>query len=70
MSTQQLTDLWITDKTGKKHFKTTCSTEYQDSEFRNLSRHLMQAMMHPKLYTFLDVDTARIESNDYELKGN
>jgi hypothetical protein len=64
---QQLTELWITDKTGQKMFKTTCSTQYKSSEERNLVRHIEQACKYPDQYKFLDIDSVRIEQRNYEL---
>lgn len=54
------TRLYITDKTGAKYFRTTCSTAYKDSEVRNLGRHLINANKNPAAYSFLDLETARI----------
>ena len=54
------TYLYITDKTGMRFFRTTCATEYKDSERRNLERHLNNAKKQPEAYKFLDIVTARI----------
>jgi hypothetical protein len=56
----QETTLYISDKTGKKFWNTVCSTEFKAPEIRNLERHLRQAKIHPVVYAFLDLDTARI----------
>lgn len=54
------THLYITDKNGGKHFRTTCSTLYKSSEVHNLTRHLEQAKLHPSHYNFMDIATAKI----------
>lgn len=54
------TYLYITDKTGKKFFRTTCGTAYKESERRNLQRHLAAAECYPENYKFLDLATAKI----------
>ena len=54
------TCLYITDKTGKKFFKTLCSTTYKEYEHRNLRRHLDSARKQPMHYRFLDIDSAEI----------
>jgi len=56
-------DLYITDCNGGKHFKTTASPLSTQSEIRNLQQHLKQSKAHPKMYKFLDVDTAFIVCN-------
>ena len=57
---KQITYLYITDKTGMRFFRTTCATEYKDSERRNLERHLNNAKIHPEAYNFVDIKTAKI----------
>lgn len=54
------TQVYITDKTGKRFFNTNCSVEYKQPEIRNLQRHLDQAKKYPQHYHFLDIPTARI----------
>jgi len=60
------TQLWITDKTGRKMFNTLCSTQYASSERRNLERHIAQARATPTRYSFMDVATAHIVQVDSE----
>ena len=57
--------VYITDKTGKKYFKTLCGTAYAQSEVRNMQRHLDQANAHPAAYKFLDVASATIVNEQY-----
>ena len=54
------TTLYITDKSGRKLFKTICSTEFYTSEERNLRRKLEEAMEYPEIYGLIDIATARI----------
>jgi hypothetical protein len=58
------TFLYITDKNGGKHFKTTCSTAYKYSEIRNLERHLQMAAKFPGHYKFIDLESAHIVDVD------
>lgn len=58
------TQIFLTDKNGKKHFNTLCSTAYASPERRNLERHIAQAKATPARYSFLDVATMRIEQVD------
>lgn len=53
-------NLHITDKSGKKYFKTTASPLSTQSEINNLKNHLKQAKERPELYRFLDTETAYI----------
>lgn len=55
------TKIWITDKTGKKFWNTSCSTEYMASEYRNMRARLKNAYDCPAEYKFLDVETAEIK---------
>lgn len=57
-------ELYITDKTGKKFFKTSCGAGYSSGELHNLQIHLKYARLHPKHYAFLDIDTARVVNGD------
>lgn len=61
------TYLYITDKNGGKHFRTTCSTAYKDSEIRNLERHLSLAAKFPNHYKFIDLESAYVveEKNNH-----
>lgn len=58
---QNCTEVYLTDKTGNKFFKTLCSAEYAAPEVRNLTRKIEEAKQHPNVYSFLDIDTARVE---------
>ncbi len=60
------TTIYLTDKNGKKHFNTLCSTTYASSERRNLERHIAQAKATPERYSFMDVASIRIEQIDAE----
>ena len=53
-------NIYITDKTGGKFFKTNCSVAYMDSVVRDLQRHLDQAANQPLHYSFLDLSSAKI----------
>jgi len=59
----QATNLYISDISGQKFFRTVCSAEFKDPEIRNLEKHLAQAKKYPKMYNFLDIATARIFEN-------
>ncbi len=52
------TQVYITDKTGKKFFNTLCSEQYHMSEVRNLTKKIEQAKAQPDHYKFLDLETA------------
>lgn len=54
------THLYITDKTGGKLFRVTCSTAYKQAEINNLQHHLNNARKYPREYNFMDIETARI----------
>lgn len=56
----QSTQVYITDKTGKRFFNTNCSVAFKEPEIRNLQRHLDQSAKYPAQYKFLDIPTARI----------
>ncbi len=60
------TEIYLTDKNGKKSFKTLCSTQYASSERRNLERHIAQAKATPARYSFMDVGTMQIVQVDAE----
>ena len=45
--------LYITDKSGKRHWCTTCTYGFHQGEQRNLERHLSR-------YAFLDPATVRL----------
>ena len=51
---------YITDKTGGHFFVEFCGEDFKDSAIRNLQRDLISANEHPKLYAFLDLETAKI----------
>ncbi len=55
-------DLYITDKSNKKHFRTTCTDWGLNSELKNLRMHIENAKNHPEHYSFLDAESARIVS--------
>ena len=64
---QNVTKVFITDKSGKQFWNTTCGTEYHQSEVRNLSRHLDSANRNPSAYKFLDLPTAEIKTEHYTI---
>jgi len=53
-------NVYITDKTGKKRYNTTCGRMFAMSEVRNLRLKLEQAKKYPSHFHFLDVDSARV----------
>ena len=55
------TMVYITDKSEKRFFVELISEGYTDSAVRDLKRHLKNAKLNPKFYSFLDLDTAKIE---------
>jgi hypothetical protein len=57
-------NIYITDCNGGKHFKCIASPLSTMSEIKNLQTHLKNAKTHPKMYAFLDIDTAFIVLND------
>lgn len=67
MEANQWANLCIADKNGK-HFKVTASPMSVNSEIRNLQYHLKQATKHPRLYQFLDIETAEILVDDKPYK--
>jgi len=54
------TSVYITDASGKQHFRTLCSTQYHMAEVRNMQRRLDSARANPAAWQFLDIATARI----------
>ncbi len=62
----ETSNVYITDKSGKKFFNTLCSKLYADSEIRNLHRKLIEAEKYPSAYSFLDIATAEIKVEDYK----
>jgi hypothetical protein len=63
METQWNT-IYITDCNGGKHFNTIASPLSTVSEIKNLQTHLKQSKQFPKMYSFLDIETAFIVMND------
>ena len=61
------TAIYLTDKDGKRHFSTLCSTQYASSERRNLERHIAQAKATPARYSFMDVGTMQIGQVDADV---
>lgn len=61
--TQSWTELYITDKSGGKHFKTLASPMGTTSEIKNLKRHIEQAKKYPEHYGFMDIDSAVLIEN-------
>jgi len=53
--------VYITDKKGGQLFKNYVSELYIDSAKRELQNHLNAANKNPKMYHFLDIETAKIE---------
>ena len=53
--------VYITDKSNCQMFKNYVSELYIDSAKRDLQKHLNDAKKNPKMYHFLDIDTAKIE---------
>lgn len=53
--------VYITDKSGKRFFVEITGEAWIDSSKRDLKRHLENAKKHPALYSFLDLETAKIE---------
>ena len=58
-------EVYITDKTGDKFFKTLCSTQYSSSEVHNMNCHINQAKQYPDHYKFLDIATAVVKCDAY-----
>lgn len=56
-------NIYITDANGGKHFNTIASPMSTDSEIKNLRTHLINAKKYPKMYTFMDAETAFIVLN-------
>lgn len=53
-------EIYITDKTNKKFFVEIIGEQFAESGVRNLKRHLEVAKKHPKMYSFMDIDSAVI----------
>ncbi len=53
--------VYITDKKGGHLFKNYISESYIDSAKKELQNHLNAANKNPKMYHFLDIETAKIE---------
>ncbi len=56
----------IQDK-NKRYYNTICGADYVAPEVRNMKRHLERAKSVPKIYNFLDLETAQILVNDEPL---
>ena len=54
--------VYITDKSNKKYFIEITGENFVDSSKRDLQRHLETAKLNPKAYYFLDLETAKIET--------
>lgn len=63
MDATEWNNLYISDSTGGKFFKTTASPMSTVSEIKNLKAKIKQAKQMPNLYKFLDVPTAFIVMN-------
>jgi hypothetical protein len=53
--------VYLTDKNGGEMFKNYVGEAFIDSAKRDLQRHINLAKIHPKMYHFLDIETAKIE---------
>lgn len=53
-------NIYLTDKTGKRFFKTSIASSWAQGELRTLNRHLMLAKKGVKGYAFIDAETARL----------
>ena len=53
--------VYITDKSKAEMFKNYVSELHIDSAKRDLQRHLNDAKKNPKMYHFLDIQTAEIK---------
>jgi hypothetical protein len=51
-------NLYITDKTGKKYWSTTCEPYALTSEINNLTRHLDNIAKGSDAYSFVDASSA------------
>lgn len=62
----------ITDKSGKEMFKCIASPMSTQSEINNLKKHIAHAKVNPRIYKFLDVETAVImlDGTPYESVSN
>jgi hypothetical protein len=54
--------VYITDKSNKKYFVEITGELFINSSKRDLQRHLENAKLNPKAYSFLDLETAKIET--------
>lgn len=54
--------VYITDKSEKRYFTEFTGEAFIDSSKRDLQRHLENAKLNPKAYSFLDLETAKIET--------
>lgn len=61
-------EVYMTDKTGKKFFVNICATQYADSAVRDLHRKLVEAERNPKLYYFLDIPSLTIVTIPFHKK--
>jgi len=53
--------VYITDKSNKRFFVEITGEAFIESSKRDLQRHLEQAKVNPERYTFLDLESAKIE---------
>ncbi|MFM2204439.1 MAG: hypothetical protein RLZZ605_1403 [Bacteroidota bacterium] len=53
--------IYLTDKNGAEMFKTYIGKSFIDSAKRDIQRHIDSAKKNPKLYSFLDIETAEIK---------
>jgi len=53
--------VYLTDKNGGQMFKEYCGIDYVESSKRTIQRYIDSAKLNPKLYHFLDIETAEIK---------
>ena len=56
-------NVYITDKTGKKFFNNISSPMATIGAIRDLSRHIENSKKYPAQYHFLDIPTAQVMVN-------
>ena len=62
-----MTILCIEDKTKSHFLQRAVNETTRDFEMMNLKRHLEKAKVSPKLYRYLDIETACIKEIEVEL---
>ena len=61
--------LWITDKSGKRFWNTTCGVGFNAiGEIHNMERRIAEIHSKPEQFTFIDAETAVIMLNGEEYK--